>query len=422
MAQGKTRGAPDDLFEATFDQYAKQLVRGIPAGLGRWFALVPRSTMSMAQSVASRGSSVESAVELLTARGLVESSPATSSSKYIVLNERGRGVLRREFVPDDAKGLSKALGIAGSVVRETSSGKTKKKGSPLQRWAQLAQSEDMADELDREVERAARKKEAASLRRWIDTAVPFARLFRDRGDRRMEHAVHRANRRLALIGRQARDRRHLGNFLVRDEQVAALEELVRGESDSWALHLIGAGGVGKTMLLRYLTGELALPEHWDLAVARVDFDYLNADYPRLDPGLLLWSFGEELREHDRTGRVRSMLKKAGHYFDNLRRDLLAPDATPMGDPTTNSWFVAAVQAYIDALRAVERPVVLVLDTCEELAKVRPDGTVPEAVRATFRILEALRGGPETLHGLPPDPNAGLPNLRVLFAGRRPLAR
>ena len=27
-------------------------------------------------------------------------------------------------------------------------------------------------------------------------------------------------------------------------------------------------------------------------MARIDFDYLNADYPSLDPGLLLWSFVE----------------------------------------------------------------------------------------------------------------------------------
>ena len=50
---------------------------------------------------------------------------------------------------------------------------------------------------------------------------------------------------------------------------------------------------------------------------------------------------------------------------------------------------------------------LILDTCEELAKIRPDGVIPENVRATFQILEQL-------HRM-------LPALRVIFSGRRPLA-
>ena len=66
-----------------------------------------------------------------------------------------------------------------------------------------------------------------------------------------------------------------------------------------------------------------------------------------------------------------------------------------------------------------RRVVLLIDTCEELAKATPDGTVPRNVEETFRILRALHDGADTLAGA--SAGGGVPSMRVIFAGRRPLA-
>ena len=60
--------------------------------------------------------------------------------------------------------------------------------------------------------------------------------------------------------------------------------------------------------------------------------------------------------------------------------------------------------------------VLLVDTCEELAKTSPDGRVPRNVVETFRILRALHDGPATLRNDDSPPSGGVPDLRVIFAG------
>jgi len=68
-----------------------------------------------------------------------------------------------------------------------------------------------------------------------------------------------------------------------------------GPDNEWGLHFIGAGGVGKTMIVRYITCLLTRspaspcanhenPFRQDAGVARIDFDYLGLDYPTLHPG------------------------------------------------------------------------------------------------------------------------------------------
>ena len=87
--------------------------------------------------------------------------------------------------------------------------------------------------------------------------------------------------------------------------------------------------------------------------------------------------------------------------------------------------------FIDALNELSRPsgsgaeatplpIVLILDTCEEIARTRNRGHARN-LDETMRILRALHDGPATLTDRP-KPGSGLPNLRVIFAGRLPLAR
>src|SRR5260370_764924 len=62
-------------------------------------------------------------------------------------------------------------------------------------------------------------------------------------------------------------------------------------------------------------------------------------------------------------------------------------------------------------------------TSPRCSRPRPGRDVVENIEATFRILRALHDGPQTLDdtNAPPNPLTGLPSLRVIFAGRRPLA-
>src|SRR5207237_5084761 len=97
-------------------------------------------------------------------------------------------------------------------------------------------------------------------------------------------SVIRARRLVHLGHRRRRDRDALAGFVRRDEQIEpVLELLAAGPADPWALHLLGPGGVGKTMLVRYLASDLFAAEHGlpPFAVARVDCDHIKPDSPAL---------------------------------------------------------------------------------------------------------------------------------------------
>ena len=67
-----------------------------------------------------------------------------------------------------------------------------------------------------------------------------------------------------------------------------------------------------------------------------------------------------------------------------------------------------LQAFCDFLRLIPQPVILILDTCEELSKLQPVGAALPSLEATFKILE--------------DIDTEVPTVRVIFAGRLFLAR
>lgn len=68
---------------------------------------------------------------------------------------------------------------------------------------------------------------------------------------------------------------------------------------------------------------------------------------------------------------------------------------------------SALSSFAKLLRTLPKPVLLVLDTCEELAKLHPAGSRIPAVDTTFKVLELLHDEESS--------------FRVLFAGRRLLA-
>ncbi len=171
------------------------------------------------------------------------------------------------------------------------------------------------------------------------------------------------------------------------------------------MHYLGAGGLGKTMLLRQVTARLA-PER-GIPTARVDFDHLSPDYPIARPGQLLLELLDELQSFVTSGQADSF----AYSFRAQVAQLHAPVTQASNDPLArihDEQFGEVLRTFCDFVRLLPQPVVLILDTCEELARRRAEGPTLPPVEATFEILERL--------------HEEIPWLRVIFAGRRLLAR
>lgn len=207
-----------------------------------------------------------------------------------------------------------------------------------------------------------------------------------------------AVRRVELVNRREHDLRLLDTFLPRAEQLAAFDELIGGADAQWALHLMGHGGVGKTMLVRHLCARVAPEKGW--AHARVDFDHLNPEFPWRRPGQLLLELIEELEAFAPTKDSRRHFHDA---VDHLRQlQWWADPAAKRPD------LIRAVEKFCTYLTSLGKPVLLVLDTCEELAKFQPVDAVLPQLEAAFTVLEAV--------------HVRVPTVRVVLSGRRPLAR
>jgi hypothetical protein len=284
----------------------------------------------------------------------------------------------------------------------------------LWRWASLAELagnlNDLSDFFGYQVEEAlqaardAGQTAAPEVLRWLEAFAPFVEIYGSS----LEVALTSARREYEIFNRQAYDQRYLSSYLVRDEQDDALLDLLEQPDDEdapWALHYVGAGGVGKTMLMRHINAHLS--SAYNLAIARIDFDYLNPDYPAKQPGLLLVGFAVELK--------RYLGKSEG--FQRFERQIVELHQTLQSASTTDDFvdvrsgrWTYIIRAFVEECELLfkmnKRPL-LILDTCEELVKLRPDGKLPPSVRVTFDILEEI-------HRL-------MPGVRVIFSGRRPLA-
>jgi hypothetical protein len=227
----------------------------------------------------------------------------------------------------------------------------------------------------------------------------------------MTAAVARCRRYLERRYRRRIDDRYLRRLLRRREQEAEVGRLLDGSDDVWALHVVGMGGVGKTMLIRSLTaGPFA--ERYKIPVARIDFDHISPDYPLSRPGQLLVELSVELSalftDADQEASYERFLDHAERLHE-ISGDLGADPLAMLRTPEAR----AVLSSFAKLLKTLPKPVLLVLDTCEELAKLHPAGSRIPAVDATFEILERLHEegrilGEERL-------------FRVLFAGRRLLA-
>jgi len=88
---------------------------------------------------------------------------------------------------------------------------------------------------------------------WIETARPLAALLKYNFSGQLSLAIDDGGETIERIRGQQIDFRELRAFHRRSEQVEAVRQLMDGPDNEWGLHFIGAGGVGKTMIVRYIT-------------------------------------------------------------------------------------------------------------------------------------------------------------------------
>ncbi|MFI6595678.1 hypothetical protein ACIBHX_05475 [Nonomuraea sp. NPDC050536] len=254
---------------------------------------------------------------------------------------------------------------------------------PEQRHSLLALEDDPSGlRLLFEVERLIENGAVPEAARLVATAKAVAEVV---GGHRVGSA-RRAEWRLARAARETEDAHYLRHYQPRRELEAAIEE-----ADSWAVHLLGPGGSGKTMLIRHL----------GLRAARVDFDHLDPRYPENRPGEMFLALAVDL-----LGWVGDRLRERSYLsfldaVDAVHEEL---EAAVRVEERVRDLREAMVRQFAAFLRSIPEDVVLVLDTCEELAKLYPPGEPAPGIDVTFELLEML--------------HEKVPSLKVLLAGRR----
>ncbi len=380
----------------------------------RWLAIVPEWSDALAMSCGFPSTErLEQDIDRAVAAGLCERRADFDARGDEVVRfwmpRKERERLLPELVREGGDALRDEAGdIAERIERAAAAGADVQPG--VARWAELANEEVHAgamtgQALSAAVDDCLARSSTAEALEWIYAGEALAPLL----GAELASALERAKRRVNLHYRMRRDDRALRRFLERHEQIDALDALLAGQGPEapWALHFVGMGGVGKTMLMRHLTGPYA--EKRDLAVARVDFDHVDPRYPSAQPGRLLAELADGLTLYAGGSLQDSLLQSLLEAI--AEADRVAATLLATGDPLAAvrtravAQAVAAFAAFADSLG---RPVVLVLDTCEELAKLHPVADSVPSIDATFEMLEPLARGARA--------------VRVVFAGRRMLTR
>jgi len=217
-------------------------------------------------------------------------------------------------------------------------------------------------------------------------------------------AARRAQWRIDRAYRIEQDRLRLRHYCSRPAVEGAIEDLMTDPGQKWALHLLGGGGVGKTMLVRYLASGRFAAERERMRpflVARADFDHLDPRYPEQRPAELMMALAAELEAFAQTRELYRLYRRF-HDAADVLHETRAGQAYDDGSGMDLLQEVA--NRFAQFVTSLDSPVLLVLDTCEELAKLYTPGTRAPAIDETFRLLELV-------HRRAPD-------VRVLLAGRR----
>jgi hypothetical protein len=164
----------------------------------------------------------------------------------------------------------------------------------------------------------------------------------------------------------------------------------------WVLRLFGKGGSGKTMFIRWLIARYCIPRlkgNDPIAVARVDFDFLNINAFAARPWLTLVPLARQLSPQLANNPFESLIREFSDLLPLLNsNEPLSPTLASMVDarrPSVESMFRGGLAA---------NAALLVFDTCEEPLIHRKE--------AFTRLLELLAN----LHD-------NCPGLRLLLSGR-----
>jgi hypothetical protein len=237
------------------------------------------------------------------------------------------------------------------------------------------------------------------------TTIAAARVVGDVIGGTLENAVTRAQWRLDREYRTRDDLDYLRGYFRRTQIEESLRDLVTGDDDQWALHMKGDAGVGKTMVLRYLASGQFAENHGlsPFPVARIDFDHLDPRYPEQRPVELLVALTDQLVGFASSRDTERYFRSVHDVAQLLHEEFAKPE--PNGERAA-MLIQDAIQRFVKLVQGIASPVVLVLDTCEELAKLYAPGVSAPAIDRTFELIEDL--------------HARVPSVRVVFAGRRGL--
>jgi hypothetical protein len=384
--------------------------------IGPFLALAPYIPLELGSQIPLKG------FDELVARGILRtgSGPAAWSGPVFWMDpsvgQSSLALLRSRKPREFSMLTMTSLSTWGSLLVKAG-GERLDADPTLKRWSRLAEASigpvQFNELLRSEVDQALRQSQQARVlwspeaRGWIEASTPIAAAL----EGGYQAAVGAAKRRLELFHRRAYDRARLRNYVPIAELDKAFVDILADE-DHWALHFLGSGGVGKTMLIRHLSLDLA--EGMGAAVSRIDFDYLNPQYPERDPVLLLKALAEEFRL-DESGDTFRSFGDFDYAAEEVYRRL--EEAARSGEPVRLSLLdedvQRAIRAFTEALAYLSHSSqpVLILDTCEELAKAQPGEGVPLNVAHTLNLLKAI-------HDMYRDFHPQGPGLRVIFSGRR----
>ncbi|GAA2368438.1 hypothetical protein GCM10010404_23720 [Nonomuraea africana] len=359
-------------------------------------ALLPEWTEDLARAVSLTGEPLAELLERLEGLGLVE--------RRRVLGARGRrqeAFWVRSGVRADLARHVRAVLDEECDRLEAAVGAISPLSPSAQAWllAVRLRVEPTGLELVETVDRHIEDGDLAAASRLVTAAEVLGQTLGGP----LADAARRAAWRVDRLARATDDLEHLRHYLHRQEAEQALTELILGEGEQWALHLLGGGGTGKTMLVRHLaSGRFAADRGVPaFPVARADFDHLDPRYPEQRPGLLLHTLADELLGYGTHRRTTHAFRAFEDASFTLEEELgrTAPDRSRV-----EALLRDLATAFARFVASLPEPVVLVLDTCEELAKLYPPGAAAPGIEHTFLLLELLR--------------AELPHLRVVLAGRR----